>query len=276
MAIKNILVAYNGSESSDAAVHSAVLAHEKYGAHVTGLFAHASATSRLNRYTWVPDTVRETLDTLEADAHAGIRERFTQAIAGRVPQDRLHWIESSGESDATVADYARMYDLTIVGRRDILQGSKRLELHPDRIAMRSGRPVLVVPRDYRPEQIHEHAVLAWDGHRTATRAMNDAMQILETKQKVTVLTVDDGERGKTLEGIDVATALARHDIDVEVTELPLNAKSVGQTILDFCDREGAGLLVMGAYEHSMFREELFGGVTRFVLENAKLPILISH
>lgn len=276
MAIKNILVAYNGSESSDAAVHAAVLAHEKYGAHVTGLLAHASATSRLGRYTWVPETVRQTLDTLEADAHAGIHERFSQAIAGRVPEGRLHWIESSGESDATVADYARMYDLTIVGRRDILQGAKRLELHPDRIAMRSGRPVLVVPRDYRPEQIHEHAVLAWDGHRTATRAMNDAMQILETKQKVTVLSVDDGERGRSLDGIDVATALARHEIDVEVAERPLGGKGVGQTILDFCDEEGAGLLVMGAYEHSMFREELFGGVTRFVLEHAKLPILISH
>ncbi|MCP4315031.1 MAG: universal stress protein [Hyphomicrobiales bacterium] len=276
MAIRNILVAYNGSQSSDAAVHSAVLAHEKHDAHVTGLLAHASAKSRLSHYAWVPDAVKDTLDELEATAHAGIHDKFLAAVGGRIPADKLHWIETDGDSDATVADYARMYDLTVVGRRDALQGSERLELHPDRIALKSGRPVFVVPRDHKPEKIHEHAVLAWDGHRAATRALNDAMQILETKQKVTVLSVDNGERGKELKGIDVRMSLARHGIVVEVVIVPLGNKPVGETLLDFCVEQGAGMLVMGAYEHSLFREELFGGVTRYVLENAKLPLLISH
>ena len=276
MAIKNILVAYNGSQSSDAAVHSAVLAHEKHDAHVTGLLAHASATSRLNRYHWVPDSVKDTLDELEATANADIHDKFVAAVAGRITPDKLHWIETDGESDVTVSDYALMYDLTVVGRRDALQGGKRLELHPDRIALKSGRPVFVVPRDHRPETIHEHAVLAWDGHRAATRALNDAMQILETKQKVTVLSVDNGERGRALKGIDVRKSLARHGIDVEVCVVPPGKHSVGQTILDFCAERNAGMLVMGAFEHSPFREELFGGVTKYVLENARLPLLISH
>ncbi|MEM6462229.1 MAG: universal stress protein [Pseudomonadota bacterium] len=276
MAIKNILVAYNGSESSDAAVHWCVLAHEKHGAHVTGLLAHASATSRLSRYSWVPDAVKDTLDELEMTANAEIHERFVAAAGGRIAPDMLHWIETDGESDATVADYALMYDMTAVGRRDVLQGGKRLELHPDRIALKSGRPVFVVPRDHKPEKIHEHAVLAWDGHRAATRALNDAMQILETKQKVTVLSVDTSERGKELDGINVRTSLARHGIDVEVHVVPPGKKTVGQTILDFCAEHNAGMLVMGAFEHSPFREELFGGVTKYVLENARLPLLISH
>lgn len=276
MAIKNILVAYNGSESSDAAVHWSVLAHEKHDAHVTGLLAHASATSRLSRYHWVPDSVKDTLDELEVTANAEIHETFLKAVNGRIPQDKLHWIETDGESDATVADYALMYDITAVGRRDVLQGGKRFELHPDRIALKSGRPVFVVPRDHRPEKIHEHAVLAWDGHRAATRALNDAMQILETKQKVSVISVDTGETGKALCGIDVRTSLARHGINVEVHVIPPGKKGIGQTILDFCAEQNAGMLVMGAFEHSPFREELFGGVTKYILENAKLPLLISH
>ena len=39
---------------------------------------------------------------------------------------------------------------------------------------------------------------------------------------------------------------------------------------------GAGILVMGAYEHSKFSEDLLGGVTRDILENADLPLLMSH
>ena len=33
---------------------------------------------------------------------------------------------------------------------------------------------------------------------------------------------------------------------------------------------------MGAYEHSKFSEDLLGGVTRDILENATLPVLMSH
>ena len=33
---------------------------------------------------------------------------------------------------------------------------------------------------------------------------------------------------------------------------------------------------MGAYGHSRFREMVMGGVTRSILENMTLPILMSH
>ena len=51
---------------------------------------------------------------------------------------------------------------------------------------------------------------------------------------------------------------------------------IGATILDACDETGAGLLIMGAYEHSKFSEDLLGGVTRDILEKAQLPVLMSH
>jgi nucleotide-binding universal stress UspA family protein len=36
------------------------------------------------------------------------------------------------------------------------------------------------------------------------------------------------------------------------------------------------LLVMGGYGHGRFREAVFGGFTRSVLESAPLPVLMSH
>ena len=275
MAIKNLLVAYNGSEASGRALDAAVLMHEKYGAHVTGLLAHSSPKEAFGRQPWVPDSVRETLDSLEDTAVAGIARNFWSDAEGRIDPDGLHFISRYGRSDATVAEYARMFDLTLVGRHDAMSGAAHLELHPDRIALKSGRPVLIIPRNWQPEKIEEHAVIAWDGSRAATRALNDAMQILETKRLVTILTVgEDDER--PLKGIDVETALARHGVTVRKLAVPLGRRSASGEILAQCGRLGAGLLVMGAYEHSVFREELFGGVTRHVLDHTDLPVLIAH
>ncbi len=276
MAIKNILVAYNGSESSDAALEAALLMQAKYDAHLTGLLAHRSAESRLREETWVPDALRDTLDTLEAEHDGQIRARFDAACQGRVPDDQRHWIDIRGDADRTVADYAMLFDITLVGRRDAIEGPKRFNLHPDRIAVASGRPVLVVPRSFRAEAIHQDAVLAWDGQRAATRALMDAMQILETKRLVRVVTVDTAGTGTPLAGIDVGTALGRHGVEVEMVRVPSAKGGVAETLLDYCKGVDAGLLVMGAYQSSMFREELFGGVTKDVLAKSPIPVLLSH
>jgi nucleotide-binding universal stress UspA family protein len=39
---------------------------------------------------------------------------------------------------------------------------------------------------------------------------------------------------------------------------------------------GADMLVMGAYAHSPLREMIFGGVTRYMLDHADLPVLMRH
>jgi nucleotide-binding universal stress UspA family protein len=39
---------------------------------------------------------------------------------------------------------------------------------------------------------------------------------------------------------------------------------------------GADLLVMGAYGHSRLREFILGGVTRSLLREMTIPVLLSH
>lgn len=276
MAIKNILVAYNGTESSEAAVKAAVLMHKKYDCHVTGILVHAGQRERLSTHSWVPESVRETITSKVKELEKEMQSQFLDLVNGTISDDKTHWISLFGNADATVSAYARMYDLTIVGRYDAVHGQEHLELHPETIALKSGRPVLAVPRGHDPERIKETAVVAWDGRRAATRAVNDAMQLLETKQKVSVLSVWDGNVVEALEGIDVKTALVRHGIDAERVKKPADGKKTGQVILDHCENLSAGLLVMGAYEHSPFRERIFGGTTQHILQNARLPVLISH
>ena len=275
MSIKNLLVAYNGSESSDAALRLAALMHKKYDAHVTGLLAHQSAQARLQQETWIPEDLKSTLGEVEAARHDSIKQAFYAWANDQVADNRLHWLEQYGSSDQTVADYSLLFDVTIAGRRDVLIGSERYEYHPERIAARSGRPVIVVPRNFSETQIHEHAVLAWDGNRAATNAMWAAMSILETKQRVTVVKVETSQTGQPLPGIDVETALARHGITAELVLLSPGKGGASEAILEHCEKEKAGLLVMGAFQSGAFREKLFGSTSKVILEAAPIPVLIS-
>ena len=49
-------------------------------------------------------------------------------------------------------------------------------------------PIIIVPKGYQPRPFREVAAVAWDGSRHAARALTDAMQILETKKKLFILT----------------------------------------------------------------------------------------
>jgi len=51
---------------------------------------------------------------------------------------------------------------------------------------------------------------------------------------------------------------------------------VGRLLLSQAADFSANLLVMGAYGHSHMREWMFGGVTRTVLYEARLPVLMSR
>ncbi len=275
MTIRNILVAYNGSASSDAALKAAFLMHKKYGAHVTGLMAMPSRVDQLGR-PWLPDAIQKTIIDLDRDHIQAIETQFRGQCEDRIVREKAHWIARRGTSDVAVSEYSHMYDLTIVGRGDSMAQERRLDLHPDRIALKSGRPVLVIPQGWSEHLFSEHALLAWDGNRSATRALADAMQILETKQLVTVLSVADSGVGKELKGIDVETVLSRHGINTQRVFLEAGSKSISDILIEECVSRGVGLLVMGAYEHSKFREDIVGGVTNRVLQQCPVPVLLSH
>ena len=276
MAIKNLLIAYSGSESSDAALDFALFIRDKYDAHLTGLLAHNFAPINLNVGNWIPEDVRDSIKKAQSQANKDIGARFKQRIASSSAPDKVHWISKHGDGDATVARYARLYDLTILGRYDAVHGENQQELHPDMIAMVSGRPVMLVPREFDMSTFNEHAVLAWDGKRAAARALSDAMQILKTKSLVTIITVKDGQSKVSLPGINVEAALQRHGVNTKTVNLKRNGKSIGYRILEFLKQAQPGLLVMGAYEHSKFRQSIVGGVTSSVLKKAKIPVIISH
>ncbi|SIT13184.1 Universal stress protein family protein [Roseivivax lentus] len=278
MSIKNILVAYNGLPGSEAALSGAVLMQQYFDAHLNGLFAHGNPfLSRKMQHSWMPSKVQAAILEVAEGPTADIERRFYETCR-EVPEDKLHWIDSGGSVQRTVARYARLFDLTVLGMHEssVDNTMRHVEIHPDRVAYDSGRPVMTFPANHKGSVFGGRAVVAWDGGRAAARALADAMQILETETEVEIVSVGRSPLADSLPGIDVAMVLDRHNVNVTITELPRGRQSIADTLVDHCEKTGAGLLVMGAYEHSPIREGLIGGVTHDIALRARIPVLMSH
>lgn len=274
MAIKNLLVSYSDSEASDSALRLALMMARKYDAHLTGILAHSPTSSMTSSVGWLSDSVIAQIKEREQDRCAGIAQKFADAVEEFDRGDMSCFLDISGEVDTQLSEIVRCHDLLVAGQFDPLGDNEKWAGHPDQIALQSGRPVLVVPAGYTVEVLGARAVVAWDGKRAAARALGDAMQILETKAQVTVVTIGKAPE-KSMNLPNVMTHLARHGIAVERRYVDRKGR-IGQTLLTACNAADAGLLVMGAYEHSKFSEHIIGGVTQDILKEAKLPVLISH
>jgi nucleotide-binding universal stress UspA family protein len=150
---------------------------------------------------------------------------------------------------------------------------------PEQVILGCGRPALVIPYIGPPATLGERVVVAWDASREAARAVNDALPLLERAKTVSVVTINPRQQpfGHGEEpGADIGLHLARHDVKIEVERVVSRDIDVANTILSQVANEGADLLVMGAYGHSRLREYVLGGVTRTILAEMTVPVLMSH
>jgi len=143
------------------------------------------------------------------------------------------------------------------------------------LALSASCPVLALPDDVPLKLPLGTVCIAWDGGSEAARAMKAAAPLLTEASDVRVLTVAT-DKANGFPPTEALRYLARHGIKAELTELA-RANSVEETLMNEVTRVGAQLVVMGAYSHSRLREFLFGGVTRFFLDELTAPpLLIAH
>ncbi len=271
MPVMNLLVAFNGSEGSVAALRYAASLAQIDGAHVTAMLAHTSHEVIDRRSRWIPKEARALLEQANSEVLRGIEELFERECRALGLSGELQLKDVTGRVDTVLSEAARYYDMLIVGAHDDTD-DEHVTLHPDRIALMSGRPVVVVPAGYAAGARHSHAALAWDGGRAAARALSDSLRLLEGKSRVSVITV--GQHGGWPIA-DLLKHLDRHDIEA-LHEDFAERHPVAATLLAYCRRQDPTLLVLGAYEHSKFREDFLGGVTAEVLAKARIPVLLSH
>jgi nucleotide-binding universal stress UspA family protein len=276
MALKDLLVHVDNDTACSSRLDVAVWLAATHDAHLTAL--HAMTWPRLPGYIEMelPGSFLELQRSHMLDRARQAENLFQERARRR--GIRGEWRAAEGDVIETVKLHARYADLTVVGQgRGVKHASAELVLLPEDLVLGVGRPVLIVPRYGTFETVGERVLIAWNGTREATRAVNDALPLLRMAAKVTVLSVDppDGSVPR-VPSADIALHLARHGIAAEAASSRSLDIGVGNVLLSRAADLGADLIVMGAYGHSRVREMALGGATRHVLEQLTVPVLMSH
>ena len=209
-----------------------------------------------------------------------IRER-EQAEFARLAESnglRFSWHTSRSYDWMDAIPSTRASDLVVVGQPNPADPQAAIGTGmAGHILLQSGRPVIFLPYAMPAPERYGNVVIAWDGSRSAARAVSDAMPLLYGANKVWVLTANkEKEARRTMPDIDLGIYLAEHELNVEIVENNIAGIDAGNWLLSSATDLNADLLVMGAYGHSRFGELVLGGVTRTVLKSMTLPTIMSH
>lgn len=274
MAFKNIMLAYSGEAAFESSLDQAIKLAGYYDGWLTGVMRNGP--SIVEQYgLGLSSDLQKKLDEVQNEDVLAAREKFMTAVTQAGLGDRAEFLLPADLGDLRPSELARGYDLIVTGFRSELPYEAHHTSSPNTIALHSGRPVLVVPPDYAAPSLVGHALLAWDGKRSAARALGEAMTVLEDKGKVTVLTI--GRKApETPVGGGIMRHLERHGIEASHVHRTAKGKSIAAEIEDTADELGVKLIIMGAYEHSKFSQDLLGGVTNEVLKTARVPVFMSH
>ena len=171
------------------------------------------------------------------------------------------------------AEHARYFDLSLVGWH---VANPTSQATAEAVVFGSGRPAMLLPELVEIGEFKQIAI-AWDGGRVAARAVADSIPFLRQAAKVHVLTVTDEKPLKEKEaGERLARHLRRGGIEADAIEIIAEDQPIAVTLQDHAVEMHADLLVMGGYGHSRVRDFVLGGATQGVLDDLRLPVLMSH
>ncbi|PIE71765.1 MAG: hypothetical protein CSA20_10160, partial [Deltaproteobacteria bacterium] len=250
---------------------------EKLGAHLTGLFITPDV--KIPGF-FEKGLFREALEKHQSDVQArsdDLKATFMQsasALAGGAD-----WVLEQGDFNEITIGYSRGADMTIIGQYDLAHDENIFAEAPDQVILRSGRPTLVIPYIKVPAATPpQHVVVAWDGSREATRALHDAVPVLQLAAKVELVTI--AEQKSAAAGYAkpdrVLKHLQRYGVNAKGHDLEKSDLGIGDMLLNHLVDTGADMLVAGAYGHSRLREVVLGGVTHSLLNHSSIPVLMSR
>jgi nucleotide-binding universal stress UspA family protein len=210
-------------------------------------------------------------------AHARQAAPAFEIWAGQRGISHSAWLVAQGPLGEAASFAANWHDALIVQRDDASAWGTVNAI--GQLVVSVGIPVLVLPPGYAEPARLERIAIAWNGSPESTRAVHAALPLLRRARDVVLMS---GQRRTPFSALleappfDAAGYLQRHGIAFAAQDVDAADDHGGPELLARAAAVRADLLVMGGYGRSRFSEWILGGVTRHVLREAKLPVLMRH
>jgi nucleotide-binding universal stress UspA family protein len=228
-------------------------------------------------------------DVASGDIYRKLREegevnvaRLKSRLETEPVRTEIRLVESSWpDASQTVAEQAYRTDLTVTsGALGDKPDSGVVHVFLASLFLASGGPVLVVPPSHSVAAPPRRIMVAWWPSREATRAVRDAMPLLQKAEVVDLVLVratggpvsDPSEQPVD----SIVEHLAQHGVTAKLIVREPGRHAISTILLEHARESKAELLIAGGYGHSRLRESVLGGVTRELLISATIPVLYSH
>ena len=282
--IKDILLVLDSypRPSNKRIIDSAIFLAKKLKSHVSALsFEIAfkvntpSVLHRLGLDGPVLQLIAEERDVSRSNAKALLHAFEVAAQDAEVSFGTILCEESQEKVTFATAEYARYRDFTIISTE---RDSEIANPTAQTVLFESGRPVLLPPHPLGDDDLIslENVAIAWDGSRTATRAVFDALPLLKLATHVRIFTIRNDKPLLSDDRFGLKAYLERHDIHSVVEDIDAGGRRTGEVMKNYALKNKIGLLVMGGYGHSRAREFVFGGATSSVLQKPFQWTFLSH
>lgn len=200
-----------------------------------------------------------------------------ELIEARLRNEDVAWSYeiTSGPLIPDLLKGAALSDLMIIGREP-----------EDRAFGRSGRgllgeiicnmrtPLCIPGTDAEPFDAFGAAVIAWNGSLEAANAIRQSMGLMTMASRVRVIRFAE-DKEMVFPDMRVLEYLSRHGIHAELVIRAVR-RDFREDLIEYAALAGASYLVMGGYSHSRAGEFLFGGVTRSLLREFPISLVMAH
>lgn len=263
MSYRSILVNLDIDRPIAPITHAAIDLASRSGARLIGLCAAEAPMPMIMPATGYVAT--EAWQQMRKDIEERIEEvraEFHRLTAGGIETE---WRGELMIPTEAIVAAARAADLVLMAAADgASSGDTYRTADPAAVVLGTGRPLLVIGGDNGKVPTGK-IVIGWKDTREARRAVADALPLLSIAYEVVVVSVasePDSVQKQSL--ADVVSYLAQHNVKARSHMIKSTDETIG--FLQFIDESKADIIVTGAYGHSRLLEWVFGGITRFLLD----------
>lgn len=183
-----------------------------------------------------------------------------------------NWVDATGDMASLLKAESDLADIIVLNTALADAREPDMRALVSEVAMGSGKSIVAVPEAARGLATHGNALIAWNGSSEVADTMRAVTPLLTKAQTVSIVTFGQVE-GMPAE--EAATYLSRHGIEPRI-DCHDAEPDVAKSLLQLCSDRRPSYCVMGAYSHARIRESLFGGVTRRMLAESKVPLILGH
>lgn len=275
MSYRSILVHVKAYEGWSPHVDLAIRVAKAHGAHLTALYT-LRELAMIKLVLGAQSKAAHEAESRDRPIAAAAESKFMQAAAAAGVE--AQWQIGEGNASELLSAAGRYYDLVVVEQSSLSIDESGRDV-AEECALRSGRPVLIAPKDKPIPTAGRRIAVAWNASRQSASALHGALPFIEKADSVVVLQGRDKDTFPSVTrwpSLDLKQSLSRHAGKVDVVPFQANDSEAGHRLLDAVRAQTADMLVMGAYGRSAWREFVFGGATRDVMANTDIPVLMAH